>query len=109
MPIIVTPAAAEHIQATLLEHGQSIGIRIGTRNHGCAGYTYVVNYADSIEENDSVFYSQGITIIVDNDSLPLVDGTEIDFYKTNLFSQGLEFYNPNVKHQCDCGESFSVE
>ena len=65
------------------------------------------NYADAVEDGDLVFDSEGVKVIVDADSLSLIDGTEIDFVRHGL-SEAFRFRNPNVKGECGCGESFSV-
>ena len=107
MAITLTPPAAERVRNFLASRGQGIGLRVGVRKTGCSGYAYVVNYADAVEEGDLVFDSEGVKVIVDADSLALIDGTEIDFVRHGL-SEAFRFRNPNVKGECGCGESFSV-
>jgi iron-sulfur cluster assembly protein len=77
------------------------------RRTGCSGYAYVIDYADAINTDDTVFDQSGIKVIVDNKSLGLIDGTEVDFVKDGL-NEAFKFRNPNVKGECGCGESFSV-
>ena len=107
MAITLTPSAAERVRNFLASRGQGVGLRVGVRKTGCSGYAYVVNYADEITDKDRVFDSSGVKIVVDQDSLSLVDGTEIDFVRHGL-SEAFRFRNPNVKGECGCGESFSV-
>ena len=107
MAITLTPSAAERVRNFLASRGQGVGLRVGVRKTGCSGYAYVVNYADEITDTDRVFDSAGVKIVVDQDSLSLVDGTEIDFVRHGL-SEAFRFRNPNVKGECGCGESFSV-
>ena len=107
MAITLTPSAAERVRNFLASRGQGIGLRVGVRKTGCSGYAYVVNYAEEITDKDRVFDSAGVKIVVDQDSLSLVDGTEIDFVRHGL-SEAFRFRNPNVKGECGCGESFSV-
>ena len=107
MAITLTPSAAERVRNFLATRGQGVGLRVGVRKTGCSGYAYVVNYADEITDRDRVFDSAGVKIVVDQDSLSLVDGTEIDFVRHGL-SEAFRFRNPNVKGECGCGESFSV-
>jgi len=66
-----------------------------------------VNYADDVSETDRVFEDRGVTVIVDEESLALIDGTEVDFVKEGL-NEAFRFRNPNVSGECGCGESFSV-
>jgi len=84
-----------------------VGLRVGVRKTGCSGYAYVVDYADSVAASDVVFDHGGVKVIVDPESLALIDGTEVDFVKEGL-NEAFKFRNPNVKGECGCGESFSV-
>jgi len=108
MSVILTEKAAAHISTKLQQREAVIGLRLGTRKSGCTGFSYVVDYADRIEDEDEVFESYGVKVIVDRQSLPHVDGMTLDYVKTNVLNEGFEFINPNVKEQCGCGESFSV-
>ncbi len=108
MAVELTESAARHVNQMLAKRGQGIGLRLGTKKAGCSGFAYVVDYADAVGENDEVFESHGVKVVVDRDSLPLVDGTVIDFVRNSILNQGFEFRNPNVKNTCGCGESFSV-
>ena len=108
MAVLLTKSAAEHVSSMLEKKAGGVGLRLSTKKSGCTGFAYVVDYAESISENDEVFESHGVKVVVDKDSLRLIDGTEIDFIKNNVLNQGFEFKNPNVKDLCGCGESFNV-
>jgi iron-sulfur cluster assembly protein len=84
-----------------------VGLRVGVRKTGCSGYAYVIDYADAVEAKDVVFDQGGVKVIVDPESLALIDGTEVDLVKEGL-NEAFKFRNPNVKGECGCGESFSV-
>ena len=107
MSISLTPAAADRVRSFLVSRGQGIGLRLGVRKTGCSGFAYVVNYADDSQDDDIVFEEHGVKVFVDRSSLPLIDGTEIDFVKQGL-NEAFKFRNPNVKGECGCGESFNV-
>jgi iron-sulfur cluster assembly protein len=107
MAITLTPSAADRVRHFIAARGEGLGLRLGVRKTGCSGFAYVVNYADEIKDDDRVFESEGVKVIVDAGSLALVDGTEIDFVRHGL-SEAFRFRNPNVKGECGCGESFSV-
>ncbi|MFL2545946.1 MAG: iron-sulfur cluster assembly protein IscA [Candidatus Rariloculaceae bacterium] len=107
MSISLTPSAVERVQSYLEKRGHGLGLRVGVRKTGCSGYAYTIDYADSIDPNDIVFDGQGIKVVVDNDSLQLIDGTEVDFVKQGI-NEAFKFRNPNIKGECGCGESFSV-
>jgi iron-sulfur cluster assembly protein len=107
MAIQLTESAARHVQREL-EKQPGLGLRLSTRKSGCTGFAYVVEFAEEIGEQDQVFESHGIKVVVDAASLPMLDGMTVDFVTQNVLNQGFEFINPNVKNMCGCGESFSV-
>lgn len=107
MAISLTESAAHRIRNFLAARGQGIGLRLGVRKTGCSGFAYVVNYADEVRPDDVVFEDRGVKVCVDPESLPLIDGTTVDFVKQGL-NEAFRFRNPNVKGECGCGESFSV-
>ena len=95
------------MKSYLERRGHGVGLRVGIRKTGCSGYAYVIDYADAVDTDDVVFEDHGVKIVVDNDSLQLIDGTQVDFVKQGL-NEAFKFRNPNVKGECGCGESFSV-
>ena len=108
MAVTLTESAARHVAGMLDKRGHGVGLRIGTRKSGCTGFAYDVDYADALDQDDAVFESHGVKVVVDAESLKQIDGMEIDFVRSSLLNQGFEFRNPNVKDMCGCGESFSV-
>lgn len=107
MAVQLTNAAAERVRRFLAERGSGAGLRVGIKTTGCSGFAYVVDITDAIGEDDRVFESHGIKVIVDGDSLSYLDGTTIDFTREGL-NEGFSYDNPNVKSLCGCGESFGV-
>ena len=107
MAITLTDSAAERVRSYLDKRGKGIGLRLGVTLTGCSGYSYVIKYADEVEDSDLVFEDKGITVIVDPDALKLIDGTEVDFVKNGL-NEAFSFRNPNISGECGCGESFTV-
>ena len=107
MAISLTQNAAERVRSYLSKRGRGVGLRVGVRKTGCSGYAYVIDYADSVGDDDAVFEKEGVKVIVDSKSLELIDGTEVDFVKDGL-SEAFRFRNPNVKGECGCGESFNI-
>ncbi len=106
MAIELTEAAALQVGGYLKERDVH-GLRLGVKPTGCAGYEYIVGYAESIEEGDQVFESKGIPVIVDAESLTLLDGTVVDYVKSGI-SRTFKFTNPNASGECGCGESFNI-
>ena len=107
MAITLTDSAAERVRDFIAKRGTAIGLRLGVKKTGCSGFAYVINYANRIENDDIVFKDAGVTVIVDRESLGLIDGTEIDFVKQGL-NEAFKFRNPKASGECGCGESFSV-
>jgi iron-sulfur cluster assembly protein len=107
MAITLTDSAAERVKSYLEQRGSGVGLRLGIKKTGCSGFAYVVNYADDIGPDDVVFEHQDIVVVVDPDSLELIDGTEVDFVKEGL-NEAFKFRNPQATSECGCGESFSI-
>ena len=108
MAIHLTESAARHTRKMLRQRPHTFGIRLGVKRSGCTGFAYQVDYADEVSEQDRVFASRGVKLVVDSASLPMLDGMTVDFVQTNILNQGFDFINPNIKEVCGCGESFSV-
>lgn len=107
MPITLTNRAADRIQSFLSNRGKGVGLRLGIKTTGCSGMAYVLEFADNIHDDDSIFEDKNVKIIVDKKSLVYIDGTELDFVKEGL-NEGFKFNNPNAHNECGCGESFNV-
>ncbi|HHO55040.1 MAG TPA: iron-sulfur cluster assembly accessory protein [Trueperaceae bacterium] len=84
------------------------GIRIFVKSGGCSGYSYGMAIDDKQLEGDQVFEDKGVKIYVDQMSLPLVDGSEVDFLE-NMMGGGFSVNNPNATSACGCGSSFRTD
>jgi iron-sulfur cluster assembly protein len=107
MAVSLTDSARDRVRSFLRSRGHGIGLRLAVKKTGCSGFAYVVNYADDVARDDVVFEQDGVKVIVDPESLRLIDGTEVDFVRQGL-NEAFRFRNPNVKGECGCGESFNV-
>ena len=108
MAVTITERAAERVTAFLDNRGKGIGVRLGVKTSGCSGMAYVIEFVDEVnQDEDEVFESNGVKIVVDKKSLVYIDGTEMDYAKEGL-NEGFKFNNPNEKDSCGCGESFTV-
>ena len=107
MSIQITPAAHQRMREFLDRSPAAAGVRFGVRRTGCSGFAYVVELADKAADADTTVTVDGIPLIVDAKSLPLVDGTVIDFARQGL-NAAFVFHNPNATGECGCGESFTV-
>lgn len=103
----MTPAASERVRSFLTNRGKGLGLRLGVKTTGCSGLAYVLEFVDSLNDDDEMFTIDDVNIIVDNKSLVHLDGTQLDFVKEGL-NEGFKFSNPNAKGECGCGESFNV-
>ncbi len=107
MAITLTDSAADRVRTFLLKRGAGIGLRLGIKKTGCSGFSYVVNYADEVGADDVVFSVDDVKVIVDRQSLEIIDGTEIDYVREGL-NEAFKFRNPQATGECGCGESFSI-
>ncbi len=107
MAITLTESAADRVKAFLENRGKGVGLRLGVKTSGCSGMAYVIEFADTIDDDDKVFEDKGVKVLVDPKSLIYLDGTEVDYSKEGL-NEGFKFNNPNTKDSCGCGESFTV-
>lgn len=107
MAITMTESAALHIRNQIEKSGKGVGLRLGVKKSGCSGFAYTMDIAQEVHESDKIFESFGAKVLVDAESLPFLEGTELAYVKEGL-GHVFKFNNPNVKDQCGCGESFAV-
>ena len=86
----------------------AIGVRIGVKSGGCAGMSYVMEYAKEVKPNEEVIEDKGVKVFVDSAAIMYLLGTEMDYKKEEL-SSSFVFNNPNETERCGCGESFKIE
>ena len=100
--------AAERIKQIMSKaENSAIGVRVGVKSGGCAGMSYVMEYANEIKPNEEVIEEKGVKVFIDPKAIMYLLGTEMD-YKTEKFSSQFVFKNPNETERCGCGESFKV-
>jgi iron-sulfur cluster assembly protein len=107
MAISLSQTAAERVRNQLANRGHGLGLRLGVKAAGCSGFSYVVGFADEAGPDDLVFEDHGVRVYVDRQSLPMLDGTRVDFVREGL-NESFQFENPQVQAECGCGESFTV-
>src|SRR5580692_12790262 len=90
MAILLTESAANRVKTHLAQRGIGVGLRVGIKKTGCSGFAYVVNYADQINPEDAVFEARGVKVVVDPQSLPLIDGTLVDFVRSEEHTSELQ-------------------
>ena len=107
--IEVTEKAARRIAALALKEGRAQPIlRVRVTAGGCSGFTYELSFADGPAEDDAVVEAaDGVRVLVDPRSEPIVRGSTLEFNDA-LLGGGLKMINPQAVHECACGDSFSI-
>ena len=85
----------------------AIGVRIGVESGGCAGMSYVMEYAKKVNPNDEIIEAKGVKVLIDPKAIMYLLGTEMDYIKGEM-SSTFVFKNPNETERCGCGESFKI-
>lgn len=104
--ITVTESAAKYIKEFLADDPEAVGLRVYVKGGGCSGYSYGMKLEPTITEEDTVIEKDGIKVIVDPQSMPMILNSEVD-YVDSLQGSGFAIKNPGAKHTCGCGSSFS--
>ena len=107
--ITVTDTASRKIKQNLERRGKGVGIRLGVRTTGCSGLAYTIEYVDEYTAEPGVtnFGHPEFIVLVDAKSLAYLDGLTVDWVRNGL-NEGFDFFNPNERDRCGCGESFRV-
>jgi iron-sulfur cluster assembly protein len=113
--IRLTELAAKNVRQYMekTESPQTQYLYVGVKGGGCSGLTYVLDLRDErlapVAETDEVFVSQDIVVVCDLKSYMVgnLGGTTIDF-EEGLMGKGFTFKNPNARHSCGCGASYSA-
>ena len=106
--ITLSDNAASRIKKILSnDETKSIGVRVGVKSGGCAGMSYVMEYAKEINPTDEIIEDKGVKVFIDPGATMYLLGTEMD-YKKEQFSSTFVFKNPNETERCGCGESFKT-
>ena len=112
MSISVSERAAKRLKEIREEKSvpDDVPVRVGVAGGGCSGLTYDLDFEDNKEDSDDqeqLFESNGVSVIIDMKSFLYLAGTELD-YTDGLNGEGFHFHNPNASRTCSCGESFAV-
>ena len=106
MSIHLTELAAKKAKELVDEYG-FVGLRLGIKGGGCAGFEYLLSGASKEETGDVISEEHGVKVYCDRKSYLFVNETTID-YEDTLMNKGFRFKNPNSKGECGCHKSFSV-
>ena len=106
--ITLSDRAAERVKEIMASAKEPIiGVRVGVASGGCAGMSYVIEYAKKTNPNDEIIEDKGVKVLIDPKAIMYLLGTEMDYKKEEL-SSTFVFKNPNETERCGCGESFKI-
>ena len=106
--ITLSDNAANRIKEIMSNNEKnSIGVRVGVKSGGCAGMSYIMEYAKEVNPTDEIIEDKGVKVFIDPSAIMYLLGTEMD-YKKEQFSSTFIFKNPNETERCGCGESFKT-
>jgi iron-sulfur cluster insertion protein len=106
--IALSERAAQRLSAMLAKEDRpGLMLRVAVSGGGCAGFQYGFTFDDQINDDDRTFGRDGVTAVIDEASLGLLTGSEID-YVEDLIGAAFQVKNPNATSSCGCGTSFSV-
>jgi len=106
--ITLSDNAANRIKEIISnDETKSVGVRVGVKSGGCAGMSYIMEYAKKINPTDEIIEDKGVKVFIDPGAIMYLLGTEMD-YKKEQFSSTFVFKNPNETERCGCGDSFKT-
>ena len=106
--ITLSDNAANRIKEIIASSSETtLGVRVGVKSGGCAGMSYMMEYAKDLKKGDEIIEDKGIKVFIDPGAVMYLLGTEMD-YKKDEFSSTFVFKNPNETERCGCGESFKI-
>lgn len=105
--ISLSPSAAQRVAAIAAKQAKPAILRLSVEGGGCSGFQYRFGLAETVESNDSVAQTDGVTLVVDPVSIDLVRGSEVDFVES-LGGAAFRVTNPQAASGCGCGTSFAI-
>jgi iron-sulfur cluster insertion protein len=107
-PLVFTDSAAAKVADLIAEEGNpELKLRVFVQGGGCSGFQYGFTFDDAVNEDDTLFEKNGVTLLVDSMSFQYLVGAEID-YKEDINGSQFVIKNPNATTTCGCGSSFSA-
>lgn len=105
--ISLSPSAAQRVAAIAAKQAKPAILRLSVEGGGCSGFQYRFGLAETVESDDSVAQTDGVTLVVDSVSIDLVRGSEVDFVES-LGGAAFRVTNPQAASGCGCGTSFAI-
>ena len=108
IPLIFTDSAAAKVADLIAEEGNTdLKLRVFVQGGGCSCFQYGFTFDEAVNEDDTTFEKNGVTLLVDSMSFQYLVGAEID-YKEDINGSQFVIKNPNATTTCGCGSSFSA-
>lgn len=105
--VTLTEVATLKVKSLLSAEGRDdLRLRITVQPGGCSGLIYQLFFDEQLDEQDAIVEFDGVGVVVDQMSVPYLDGASVDFEDT-IQKQGFTIDNPNAAGSCACGDSFS--
>ena len=105
--VTISSMAEQKIKELIVEEKDAVGLRIYVKGGGCHGYQYGMAFESKVADDDTVIEKDGVQVIMDSQSAPMLQGAEVD-YVDSLQGSGFAIKNPQAKTTCGCGSSFSA-
>ncbi len=106
--LTLSESAARRVAALRSAEGDDgLMLRVAVSGGGCSGFQYGFSFDNQVRDDDLTFQRDGVTLVVDEVSLELLNGAEID-YVEELIGASFQVRNPNASSSCGCGTSFSI-
>ena len=106
LPPKVTNRAFDRL-AEIIPASSEKGLRVAVEGGGCSGFSYKFDFASDTNEDDIVIERDGAKVVIDEVSVPFLEGSEID-YVTEVIGSAFRISNPNATAACGCGTSFAL-
>ncbi|MGY8963481.1 MAG: iron-sulfur cluster insertion protein ErpA [Rhodospirillales bacterium] len=106
--VLLTEQAAAKVTSLIAEEGDdSLMLRLSVSGGGCSGFSYGFSLDADSTNDDKIFEFHGVKLVIDDMSLDLLGGSQID-YVDDLMASSFRITNPNASSTCGCGTSFSL-
>lgn len=106
--VTLSASAAKRIAWLIEQENQpELMLRVSVSGGGCSGFQYGFSFDDTLNDDDQRFERDGVSLVIDETSLELLGGAEIDFVE-DLVGASFRITNPNATSSCGCGSSFSI-
>jgi len=109
MVITMTNNASSQVREMMQDESENVMLRFGIQGGGCSGLSYALGFDTEVNnELETVQEINGIPVVMNNQDIPIIEGTTIDF-KQNMMGGGFSIDNPNAIVSCGCGSSFRTK